>query len=446
MAANLLVACIIINLVSLLICVLPTYSLFIDLKSDELPSCVEVYGGTFSDGGVYRLILSRTPPIIGVTYGNRWLRPVSSGSAVTRDMFIQEYRRGDTKIIGVSHFTGKNYDYLYTAYYKYRPDILELITREAKSKFLNGPLFLPVDITSERLHPFILKTTLYEPVVSITWAPLPRSPNYNPRDIFARVRRRNEVIQLSPIFNIDPQISDSSSNAYLNAHCEQLLIVPGIHSITIVVRKEIGTAKHSIRIPPIVNDVFRPSNIVVGEYRFCETRNYFYQSLFSIVTIDVARPDASVKGVVILANLKRGVWLYTQHSVLPVQDQIYTHVRVINSHANLELFQVDDDAFVTHVEVFDNLRSGVQYVVINYEKLHEYDSLKLHKIYVRQIAEQGITYVDPRSIYPLPYMEMLHNINVEETITPDNGSSDSLLDLPLPLSTLEEMVDDVGYN
>ncbi|ORM41820.1 uncharacterized protein BXIN_0586 [Babesia sp. Xinjiang] len=402
---------------ALIISICPVQSIILDLSQQEFPPFIDIFVGTFRDGGIYRMFHSHGPRVTVVKYGDHILSGSRRHSSVPIDIYVQDYRHEGRHIISVSRFNPLNWKLVRTTFYEKGSTKCKIINRELKDKFVGGHMSLTLDLDADKVHPYIVpaiskkKGDMWYRVALI----------YSNRGMYTinHMRSPREQITISPILNVDREFRDSNSPpSSLSCHCAKVYISPGGNEMRIFIYHENHIVPYLTKLPPIVNHIFKSQNILNYQCRYAVKRRASTSLQTISIIIDISSTFTSVPDIVILANLKRGDWLYTQHSFLPLSDQNVILVKVVNSEKRCEIYETDDETFVTHVEVFDHVKSSTQYVVVNTTTPSKTAGLgeprfeKNKRVYKRTYGEEGVVYFDINQVWLEPYLDMLYNIPI----------------------------------
>ncbi|ORM42288.1 uncharacterized protein BXIN_1100 [Babesia sp. Xinjiang] len=293
----------------------PIQSLVLDLTRTYFNPCIDVFEGTFKNGGIYRMFHSHDPIIRLVTYGQEVLGPSTTRVAFPSDVYVQEYRRGDRRIVAVTHFITEGARLLKTTYYKIVGTRVSAATRPVKNAFIGGPISLKLDLDSPKAHPFISasdKDGEYQPSV---WSIIPRS-RYPGEPAVGRMIFRYEVYFISPVINIDQQFRDHNSpSPSLISHSTNIRVSRTGDSTIISIKHGSFSGRFIARTPPTGDGIFRPKNIILSSYDFSACTQGPHLTRRDVLKIDISSIETNVPEIVILANLRRGDWLYTQYSL-----------------------------------------------------------------------------------------------------------------------------------
>ncbi|ORM41912.1 uncharacterized protein BXIN_0462 [Babesia sp. Xinjiang] len=420
---------------ALIIAMYPIGSVILDISQQDFLPYIDIFVGTFRDGGIYRMFHSHGPLINLVKCGDEILFDSSYQPALSLDVYVQDYRRQGRHIISISRYNTVNWKLLRTTFYEKDDLCYFLSTRESKDEFVGSHISLTLDLDADKFHPYIVsgRRTLDNavrymvPTYYSSRGSLPVINMRSPKDVFI----------ISPILNIyntarDPNIPSPSIHCYAT----KVDVEPDRERTTIWIRHRRFSVKFVVVIPPVENGVFRPQNIMGNDSRF-HRGDLMPVSRPSNLLIDISSTDIIIPEIIILANLRRGDWLYTQYSVLPLMEHRRAVNNVNDSKSHSAIYEVTDNATVTHVEVFDHVKHGWRYVIINLSKAMG-PRFVAHKMIYKRIEDQGsVVYFDLSKFCVEPYLDMLYNINTLEKscdkacgndIVMDTSSSSSLCD------------------
>ncbi|ORM41822.1 uncharacterized protein BXIN_0584 [Babesia sp. Xinjiang] len=362
---------------------------------------------------------SNAAPIDVVTYGNRILNYKKYCNYRVSDVYIQTYRRGHRSIISITRFILGGRTYLHTTYYDIVSNKCTYTTRKIKELFVAGAISLRLDVDSEKFHPFIDAARSHGGWQGKTWSISHYSRRSEDGPIVHRISYRLERFLISPIVNIDKQFRDTNHPPpSLSACSTKVSIGMGRDWALMWIKHGCTCSKFMYSIPPVEEGKFKPKPILESPYNFISDVKRYNTARHKIVAIDISSTFTSVPDIVILANLKRGDWLYTQHSFVPIMDQNFVLVKVVNSEKRCEIYETDDETFVTHVEVFDHVKSDSQYVVVNIAtpsktaRLGEPRFEKNKRVYKPIVFGEILRYVELANIWVDPYLDMLYNIPI----------------------------------
>ncbi|ORM40409.1 uncharacterized protein BXIN_1869 [Babesia sp. Xinjiang] len=386
-------------------------ALQLELNASTFPASVEIYEGTFGGGGKYRLFQSVHPPIDIVTYRGRILGRNSDTDTLVNNTIIQEYKCNGRTIISVSRLRyGVSYK-VYTTCYEIIGHFAKRITRRVKNNFVTSPISLPMDPNADKFHPFINSFPCGDGIKSNKWSIIRSTHKRQGRHKLSYLRDPDETFHISPLINIDGDSQDPNFPPSSISSQSTKIYFPGEPKYIQIWNSHSQISRtYILHIPQIEDGTFKPGNIVSRGYKFSVPSSGDVQYRPIRLTVNISNPETTARDIVVMANLKRGCWLYTQYSILPLRDQKYIYVNVVNFERKCDIYHVTPDAFVTHVEVFNHTANGAQYVVVNVKK-RENDLLKnIKKVYKLVSESYEDKYVDVSSGWDKLYVDMLYTI------------------------------------
>ncbi|ORM42186.1 uncharacterized protein BXIN_1531 [Babesia sp. Xinjiang] len=415
----------------------------LDLSQAEVPKSVDVYEGKFGQGGIYRMYHSKDDPISLVKYGSLRLERPKGIQKVPIDVYVEAYKRDKVLMVAVNLFHSIRKPILRRSYFVVA-DKVNIVPRDAKTSFIGGRIYLPLNLINTHLHPYVLVDSPFLGSRGFVWHIVEHNDHGLGQNQIGRMRCRRESYFLNPIFNIDVKFLDTNGpKSSLSSLTTMIEVSPSGENIKLKIKLEDAEKLINLKIPPVENGIFKPQNIMDDTYNIikyqpgCNTIRYIH------LMVDISTLETQLPDIVILANLRRGCWLYRQYSIAPIRKQKSIHFRIISSLHKLLLCEVDGATGLTHVEVFDHIKHGWQYVVINTkvpcEKTTSEDAayMDVKKIYKRMEDQGSVVYFDLSKFCVEPYLDMLYNINTLEKscdkacgndIVMDTSSSSSLCD------------------
>ncbi|GFE53199.1 spherical body protein, putative [Babesia ovis] len=181
-----------------------------------------------------------------------------------------------------------------------------------------------------------------------------------------------------------------------------------------------------------IDGVFKPENILNDQSNIVNLCADLPKHKDRFTEIDISSTDSNAAELVVLANLRRGCWLYTQYSIMTTIHPRDVFVNVVDSQMGKVLFVTKEDVYVTHVEVFEHIGQGWKYVVVNLKKLdwnnYTNDDSDIKEVYKRIDDEGNIAYLDLRILCRWPYINMLYNIKIDDGSCHDNDIHDVMMD------------------
>ncbi|ORM41415.1 uncharacterized protein BXIN_2571 [Babesia sp. Xinjiang] len=412
--------------------IFPIEGCILDVSQTAFPPHVDIFEGKFGRGGIYRMFHSKCSTIRLVTYGDRILSILKHRNAVVRDVYVQVYTIDNHTIISITRVLGDN-NRTYTSFHEVIGTTVKFSSRRVKESIVTSPISLRLDIDTDKVHPFIATICGCAEHRFKTWSVLPSHKNYLDEGTIARLRNGSGVFVISPVINIDKQFRNRySPPTSLSSFSNEVRVSPTGETVTIWIKYMNALKPFLILIPPVEMGIFKPANIFRNPYVFAAQCPHGDLSRPVGVTIDISSKESDVEHLVVLADLRRGCWLYTQYSLVPLLEQSLVSVTVMNSE-NYQIYKVTPDSIVTHVEVFNHVKHGWQYVVVNIKKLEGHDALDIQKVYKRIDVDGGLAYFDLDNFWSEPYLDMLYNIDTLDTCNDYNGTRDILQEAFQPI-------------
>ncbi|GFE53602.1 spherical body protein, putative [Babesia ovis] len=404
-----------------------TSAIILDIKDEINIPGAEIYYGRFKDRGIYKLFYSNDNSITAIKYGEQMVGSVLYRRPTPVDIYVQEYKRGDIRIISVHIYNSRSNKLYSSSYYHIQDEHCYLTTRDRKINFVGNVVYLEVDVHSEKVHPLVKKVGNGDYNI---WKSLTAS--YGDYRKALRLRFNNEKHVLNPILHIENTSARSAPPNALFGLFARVKWKPGDKVIKVWIRRGRFLTPLSIRIPPTVNNIFKPRNITRMPYYFRDLASHFQPVIPIHLVIDISSHEVNTPYLIIMANLERGQWLYTQYTVVPLVDQLFLSHMVVNSHVNSELYRVRENEFVSHVELFKNSDSRIQYVVVNVTKYINHSlppyriTTEIKRLYKLYCMDGNWGYLDLTDSITDEYLDILYNIPVD-------GSDVVLSDLIDPL-------------
>ncbi|ORM41948.1 uncharacterized protein BXIN_0552 [Babesia sp. Xinjiang] len=394
---------------ALIISIYPIGSVILDISQQDFPPYIDIFVGSFWNGGIYRMFHSHGPLITLVKCGDEIMFDSSYQPALSLDVYVQDYRRQGRHIISVSRFNKVGFKLLKTTFYEKKQDKCTVITRGVKDAFVGSHIALPLALDAYKLHPYIIEdSSAAENEVQY------RVPTYySSRGSLPVINMRSakDVFIISPILNIYNTARDPNSpSPSIHCYAHKVDVALDRARTTIWIKRGRFVDKHVLNMPPLNENIFRPSNILNCGYDLVLPLMSAGVSNPITVNIDISSTDIIIPEIIILDNLRRGDWLYRQYSVMPAMEQNYIYIGIIDSMKGCEIYKETNDTFVTHVEVFFHVDIGTQYVVININRRRDSDYGNNKRLYRSFNMEQRTQYVDLTDFWVDPYLEMLYNI------------------------------------
>ncbi|EDO08683.1 hypothetical protein BBOV_III011310 [Babesia bovis T2Bo] len=395
-----------------ILCSLFVHSIKIDLLDDNFPPNVNAYHGSFQEGGLYRLIQCIDVDLDAVVYGNLLIAKVPQGSARDMYVYIEEYKIQSKVIICITFIDMILEICKSRRYYRYKIFGFAEASHQIM-KSVKDPIFLEIDMTMEKMHHQLRCELRPEGEHGAPWYSV--RPQYIiGKDNRFRCRRFASRFLISQILNVDyrnngiypPSSLIGYFKGFSRSCSEEHCIVTVLDQYEFM---------YEIVIPPTINGIFRPRNIYETMVEIDPHMQRRLSPDKTLIEIDISSIKQNRDDLVILANLKRGKWLYTQYTIIPYRYPLYEIACVISTEDISTIYCPTGQTVVTHVEVFDHIIHKWRYIVIHTVKFNEGNDMNDYDIYKRIDDEEGVKYFDVGNNFcKEPYMLMLNNISTEE--------------------------------
>ncbi|GIX66331.1 uncharacterized protein BcabD6B2_57670 [Babesia caballi] len=386
-------------------------ALILNLQQEHPPPGVDVFEGTLYNGGLYRMFHEKSGNVDMIAYGRQLLTHFLLFPTVGRNVYVEHFQTPERTFVAVK-VTFEETVHIFRSNYEIMGDFITKVNSEEKNKHVKG-VFLPVDLANRLRHPYIFEEISRTPVNEHTFTTASRGKKGEALGISSRSRRSMKYY-LKPIINIfgSPKSKDDPpTSLYVNS---SKVKITQERRLVVDIWRQVGVREYTIVIPDPSKEVFKPQNLVrQHDYVFQPPRPVFDQLLHKQIVVDVSSTSTQEREVFILSNLRRGDWLYSQYAVVPHEDQAKRFVSVKDSAIDMDIYQVEGDQFVTHVEVFKHIEQGWQYVVVHIQLKAGYVSTDVTKIYKRVVDEVTTGYFDMEFLGTDMFLEMLHNISSE---------------------------------
>eukprot|EP00371_Babesia_bovis_P003602 XP_001612249.1 hypothetical protein [Babesia bovis T2Bo] len=387
----------------------------LDLEQDQPPAGVVVLKGTFTGNGLYRLFYSDSVHISVVTYGSNIVPITDNIPPESTELYVHEYRWDDKIIVGITINYGTRSSLFTIYFFKIEREYLKVSVTQ-KRKLVPNYISIPLDISIPLKSPIISflenvsNSTLSNWYVVNIHDEVAKGSNNGPKI-------GNDRYFISPLLNVEsydgngrpPMLVSQSTKIHIPHNREYIVICIGKNN----------AMQQKVKIPPIVNGIFTPFNIM--EYSYDYSKSKLGSGLIDIqrLVIDISSQRVETPDIVLLANLKRGSWIYHQYAIAPIRHSGYMYSEVVNSDAKCFIYRIEPQEVVTHVEVFEHIRNVWQYVVVNVRKLgtnNKGEAGETKHIYKRIESENGRVYFDIKSVSFVLFYNMLYKIRVDENV------------------------------
>ncbi|GFE53487.1 spherical body protein, putative [Babesia ovis] len=365
----------------------------LDLTLEQQPSEINVYKGAFSNGGIYTLYHSPVNPIRLIRYGRKFIDIPTYSPTALKDVFVQTFERNGITVISLhySHIDGP---------LRFKSLVFEIsdsevthAVRNRVAEYVDGPITLPLDLQNDTTHPFILKSTTSGLYNGRVWSLVSTKRDKPVESPIQQLRHYMGVIFITPIKNIDSRPAfPGGPVSSLNSCCTKFNLEDDGKHMDVWIKRFRRSIPFRIVMPPIVHGIFKPRDIVVNSPHFESLRWFSVPLIERRVTIDVGYLEPQSCAVIIMSNLRRGDWIYTQHSITPLFFPEYWTVDVINSAMKREIYTSEAGHHVSYVEVFDNLINNDQFVVVNIVEWDGMQAKEKKNIYVREAEHDPMNY------------------------------------------------------
>ncbi|GFE55770.1 spherical body protein, putative [Babesia ovis] len=405
----------------------------IDLEAPNLPEGIEAFDGTFSGGGKFRLFHSKHIVITAIKYKNCHHKFAITAKARPAINYMQIYIKDDMVIVELNSFVEGSFRRHYNNICQIIEDKCMKINRKTKKDMVNS-VRIPVDLYAPKTHPLAMTPEETSSGNLLTMQAIPvvqRFSSMNKTNYFTYTMN---PILLSPILGLDIDSKDvDGPETMLVCQCRKLRYIRGTNYITIFLKNFKHKRHHLVEIPPCVKGIFRPTNILHNPYDLASLPPSITIVRNVQISIDVASIDADHPHIVILFNLKRGKWLYTQYTVVALNYPDYPSITVRDSIYLCELYDADPNEYVLYVEVFDHRSDEFHYVIINLAKRDGLYISYIKKVFTREIQNEGGCYLEAPSDVAESYIEQLYNLNLNEA---RNDFSDEFIIPQAPQETV----------
>ncbi|EDO08684.1 hypothetical protein BBOV_III011320 [Babesia bovis T2Bo] len=343
-------------------------SWILDLNESEFPEFVQVTHGTFSNGGIYRMIQSPARDVMFIKSHQVYLTGINRSPNNDAMVYVEEYKRDERTFVSVLFYKFANL-LVERRYYEPQGCTVAFVSRFQVQSFVNGPINLCIDLEIGMHHPVIEPMINVEDGRQIIAGYIGNKVLDFPPGSLARVWSKDSYFRFMPIINIDP-LSKSLHNppsaliGFINGYYQD----PDSKYLVINI-EEIRDVEYRVWIPGIDNGTFKPQNILQNPPKISVHEPKPVDARAVEIIIDISRTSKHEPDVLAMINLSRGVWLYSQYTILPIRHVEDMNIIVENSAMKTEIYQVEDDYFITYVEIFEHMLSNNRFVVVNMRKL-----------------------------------------------------------------------------
>ncbi|EDO07196.1 uncharacterized protein BBOV_IV008420 [Babesia bovis T2Bo] len=397
-------------------CIAKSQTFVLDINSPEISDSIEMYEGTFSEGGIYRMYYATTEHFYFIKC-NDFEFNLPRFQKMPKEIYIQDFLRGKYRhvVISAKSTTGRK---KITNHYFQGDDILFTKgNRKRMLKFIGEITKLSVHAQSNKIHPFIKKLYIAGKANMIIWRVIPI--NHDPQaNLVKRLRHTGGNVTISPFLGIEYTANnDPSHESYISSHAKEIQQMVDTNKIILILNWNVKYyIPQAICIPQVQNNIFKPKNIL-----YCSDSpplKVFNKTLgeSKAIQIDVSCNHAAMPEIIFLANLQRGCWYYSQYTIADLGNSQFKKVNVADSKRDYIIYSSDNNEIVTHVEIFEHIIYGWKYVVVNkvfVDLSNEMVEFKdeNHKVYKCIHDGDNVRYYDLDAFWVDPYISMLHNIN-----------------------------------
>ncbi|EDO08688.1 putative integral membrane protein [Babesia bovis T2Bo] len=340
-----------------------------DIDKSEFTRDVQVIHGHINYGGTYRLLQTTTRVASAVVFGALKIsRPFMHGTA-TSHVFIEEWKRDDTWLIGVTYYGNSIFGRVQRTYVVKYMRTTYRISRSMKNNFLRGPVMIRMDMSSGCVHPVIDSKIVFNGGKPTIWYYVANKIPHHNNSSFSKLWSNDNDFLISPIVNID---AASRVTGYgpssLIGHISGFSQFDDGHTIQITLGRT-GDRIYTLHIPRNHERIFTPMCIVKDLTIIGTNQRIPAGSRPIKIVIDISKKEGPSGDVVILSNIRRGEWNYSQHAILPLRNMEEIDVSVKHVGRGCDIYDVKDDEIVTHVEIFKEEFDILVYVVVNTKML-----------------------------------------------------------------------------
>eukprot|EP00371_Babesia_bovis_P001270 XP_001609917.1 hypothetical protein [Babesia bovis T2Bo] len=340
----------------------------------------------------------------------------------TEKSYLQYFKRGSTVFIQIARRIITD-DRIFTTNYTLRELKPQLVPFKMIKDFLKGPLLLTLDLKNADINPLIAECDSFLPE-GRAWALLTYPYKGRKACIPKHILRAQGLTYISPVLHIDLLENDENYISSVSSHSDRIDISKDENSIVLFIGAPNVSKERVLHIPVVEGGYFKPKNIFG-----LNAKDYEFQlspgvPSSSVVYINVGGTETWYADVVVLANLKRGSWYYTQHAIANLRHRSEFRVKVVNSTFNFELYEEHPEEYITHVDVFDNLIDHMQFVVVNMlvcksqmkslRTMDDYETVR--NVYSRDVQNNPSIYTHHSTPQCDCLIDKLYNINVDEPI------------------------------
>ncbi|GFE53672.1 spherical body protein, putative [Babesia ovis] len=349
-----------------------------------------------------------------ITYKEYVIDATDCKIKLPNDIYVHEYKRGDTVMVSI-HYFYFNDELMSSKVLRFEvtDGNRSVVTLEQVDGFIGDGISLPVDLTDNKVHPYILQSYVHHRFNGRVWYLIPVAVGNTTETILGSMLSNEIKVMISPIYNIDHHNSGTDVPIpSLNAQATRYHIADNGDYVEIYIKRDGYDVPYSFNIPQIEFGIFKARNMLVEPFDFQRLVPGFKPLRNIEVNIDISSVDNSVADVVTLADLRRGDWVYTQYNIVPIRSPEYALVHVVNSMDEKVIYTAIDDDYVTYVEVFLNPSEGLYFVVVNFTHWDGIMPTQDRKVYMRKVIDSCAIYYDLQQMEIQNYTGFLYNIKM----------------------------------
>ncbi|EDO08010.1 hypothetical protein BBOV_III004470 [Babesia bovis T2Bo] len=390
------------------------YNVILELDDLHQPDYITVHHGSFMDKGRYRNFSSKIEYIDTILYKGRTVKIVPFIGKKLAAVFVQHYINDNVNIIVITKLL-KCHTMGYRSSYKDLNTMSPYNTSRKTKQEVVGPVFLYLDANDENIHPLILTYFDNSQPTVRKWYILPQTRKKLSSDILHHLRRVHDTLYISPFVGIEPSSDEYETKlASIYSLADAIKWVPGSPEISITIISGKTEREHFITIPSIEGDLFKPKGIMPYAESAVRIMDFHTYSGGYTINIDVGSFEVNSRLMIIVANLKRGNWWYSQYCLANEAFSIYKKINVVDLQNDVAIYECVSGEVITHVEVFENRVDHNIFILLNIKKTTtSYTYVDIQKVYMKEITAGGVIYYDINLPGIEPFITMLHNINVE---------------------------------
>ncbi|EDO08687.1 hypothetical protein BBOV_III011350 [Babesia bovis T2Bo] len=347
----------------------PANARVLDVSKTNFSEQINVYDGTFSDGGVYRLIYTRSPGTTDIHYGDAFITSVKVRGSMNTDIYVEVFKRRGTTLISITTASDSSCFVDNRENWEVSSSGITSRSRLEKQQFISGPVMIELNRNVANRHPVIETQNLMVEGNEEVWFYLGNRRRHDSAAMRSNIWLHETNFIISRVTNIDAytQLVGGPKSALI-ANAIAFKQTNDESMITIRVPRTRGK-QFVLHVPPTLDGYFKPEHIIWDKPKVRERSPApLHERIFDIV-IDVSNKLTPTYDMVILTDFVRGPWNYSQHTFLPIRFMDDMNVKVRNVERNITIFEIRPRDFITYVEVFHNRETAEEYVLIHTRSL-----------------------------------------------------------------------------